>query len=174
MNSEFSDADAALLQLERELKSLTPVAPSRALMQRLTLVMDPAAAPSITASSPSNRVLHFPWKRMVTPAAAAAAAVAVMSLTQQRRGNAVAGGNAGGAEDEAAPTIKWTPMPMKKEYRNLVDKGYFVDENNVLRQGLSLDALEQHEWRNPQDNSSIRLIIPKQESFVLPAAVEYR
>ena len=172
MNSEFPDD--VLLQLERELKSLTPVAPSRALMQRLTPVMHPTAAPAVTSSSLSSSMAHFPWKRMVTPAAAAAAAMAVMSLLQHRRGNAVAVGSAAPADDEAAPTIKWTPMPMKKEYRSLVDSGYMLDENHAFHQGITLDALEQHEWRNPQDNSSIRLIIPKQESFLLPAAADYR
>ena len=172
MNSEFSENDAALLQLERELKSLTPLAPSRAFMQRLTLVMDPVAMPTATVSAPAaNRVIQFPWKRVVTPAAAAAAAVAVMSLTQQRRGSAQAAGGGQPADEEAAPTIKWTPMPMKKEYRQLVDNGYFVDENNVLRHNMRVNAIEHHEWRN-SDGNSIRLIIPKQEEFLLPAAVE--
>jgi hypothetical protein len=172
MNSDFSENDAALLQLERELKSLTPLAPSRAFMQRLTLVMDPASVPTATVSAqPANRVIGFPWKRVVTPAAAAAAAVAVMSITQQRRGNAHAAGGGPAADDEAAPTIKWTPMPMKKEYRQLVDNGYFVDENNVLRHNMSVNAVEHHEWRN-SDGNSIRLIIPSQERILLPAAVE--
>ena len=43
MNSDYSDSmDASLLQLERELKSLTPVPPGRELLRSLQARMEPA------------------------------------------------------------------------------------------------------------------------------------
>ena len=167
MNSDFSDSlDASLLQLERELQSLTPLPPSRQLVQTLTARMDPV--PRIVAAA---KVHTFPWRRMVTPAAAAAAAVAVMSVQHHRRAG-LAGKGAPTAEDEAAPAIRWEPMPMRSEYRALLNAGHGLNELDEPGQQYLLNSTDHHEWRNAADNSSIRLTIPRQQRFVMPASWE--
>ena len=166
MNSEFSDSlDASLLQLERELQSLTPVAPSRQLVQSLKARMEP-----VPKNVQANKVHSFPWRRMVTPAAAAAAAVAVMSVQNHRRN--LAGKGTSIAEDEAAPAIRWEPMPMRSEYRALLKAGFVLNDLYEPEQQYLLNSMDHHEWRNASDNSSVRLTIPRQQRFVMPASWE--
>ena len=166
MNSEFSDPlDASLLQLERELQSLTPLAPSRQLVQTLNACMAPVAK-----NVPATKVHSFPWRRMVTPAAAAAAAVAVMSVQNHRRGLAVKGNAI--AEDDATPTIHWEPMPMRNEYRTLLNAGVALNDLFEPEQHYFLNSADLHEWRSAADNSSVRLTIPRQQRFVMPASYE--
>lgn len=166
MNSEFSDPmDASLAQLERELQSLTPAAPSRALMRSLQERMEPVMTPVA-----ANRVTVFPWRRMVAPAAAAAAAVAVMGFQNSRRnGIAVTTPADSKPAEDAPPAIKWEPMPMRSEYRTLLNNGYVLNENMEPVQELLMNRVDHHEWRNPADNSSIRLTIPRQQRVTVPA-----
>jgi len=167
MNSESSDSmDASLLQLERELQSLTPLAPSREFVQTLKARMEP-----VPRNVPANKVHTFPWRRMVTPAAAAAAAVAVMSVQNHRRAG-LAGKSASGPGDEATPAIRWEPMPMRSEYRALLNAGYVLNGNYEPEQEYLLNSMDHHEWRNAADNSSVRLTIPRQQRFVMPASYE--
>jgi len=169
MNSEPSDPmDASLAQLERELQSLTPAAPPRALVRSLTERMEPAVP--IARSVHSTKVHVFPWRRMVAPAAAAAAAVAVMNIESNRRSPAAATTKSTATPPEdAPPAIKWEPMPMRSEYRTLLNNGYVLNENRVPVQELLMNRLDHHEWRNPTDNSSIRLTIPHPQRVTIPA-----
>ena len=165
MSSESSDSlDASLLQLERELQSLTPLAPSREFVQTLKARMEPVPR---NVQVPKGHT--FPWRRMVTPAAAAAAAVAVMSVHNHRR---AAGTGKSGSAEAAAPAIRWEPMPMRSEYRALLEAGYVLDGNFGPEPQYRLNSMHHHEWRNAADNSSIRLTIPRQQRFVLPASHE--
>ena len=152
MNSDFTDS---LLQLERELQSLTPAPPGRDLIRSLQARMEPGVA-----AARVNKVHAFPWRRMVTPAAAAAAAVAVMSFNNNRRVTGF-GGRPGVADHEdATPAIKWTPMPMRSEYRALLDAGLVPDGNGNWVPEYVMNTMNHHEWRNPSENSSMRLIMP--------------
>jgi len=169
MNSEFTDPmDASLLQLERELRSLTPAPPGRDLLRSLQAHMGPGVP-----ASQVNKVHTFPWRRMVTPAAAAAAAVAVMSIHNNRRVTAATGekSNAAGQANTAA-AIKWEPMPMRSEYRALLDAGYVLNENYEPVQQFLMNRLDHHEWRNPASNASVRLTIPSQQRFLVPAGYD--
>lgn len=122
MNSDFSD-DMDLFQLERELQSLTPAAPRPELVQAIKARMEPVPR---REQPRREKAVTFPWRRMVAPAAAAAAAVAVFNIDDQRRdGKAppVAG-------NDVAPAVKWEPMPMIAEYREYLNKGYFINPYN--------------------------------------------
>lgn len=168
MNSEFSDSmDPSLLQLERELQSLTPVAPGRDLLRSLQSRMEPALPAHQT-----NKVTSFPWRRMVAPAAAAAAAVAVLNLESDRRAGTSRGKSVTDIPDEGVPVIKWEPMPMRREYRQLLDAGYVLNENLQPMRHYVLDGMDQHEWRNGE-NASVRLLIPRQQRFLMPVQPEY-
>ena len=163
MNSDDSDSmDASLLQLERELKSLTPAPPGRELLLSLHARMEPAVS-----VPQANKVHVFPWRRMVTPAAAAAAAVAVLSVNNARRAPGAGGGT---MHEQTASAIRWEPMPMRREYRELLNAGYVLNENFEPVPQFFMDSLEHHEWRNTADNSSVRLIIPKR--YVVPASYD--
>ncbi len=165
MNSEFSDPmDSSLQQLERELQSLTPVAPSRELLRSLHARMEPAAP-----SPQVNKVHSFPWRRMMAPAAAAAAAVAVMSINNNRRSGTGTGKSMADGHTTDTPAYKWEPMPMRSEYRALLDAGYVINDNQEYVPQVLMNRLDHHEWRNASENSSIRLTIPR---VVTPAGYE--
>ena len=119
MNPDFSD-DLDLVQLERELQSLTPVAPRRELVQAIKARMEPVPRREVPRR---ERVVTFPWRRMVAPAAAAAAAVAVFNIDDSRREGDKPASIAG---NDAAP-IKWEPMPVLAEFREYLNKGYFIN-----------------------------------------------
>jgi len=122
MNSDFSD-DMDLLQLERELQSLTPAAPRRELVQAIKARMEPVPR---RVQRSRSRAVTFPWRRMVAPAAAAAAAVVVFNLDDDRReGPGPRPENNG----NTTSSIKWEPMRMLPEYRRLLDQGYFLTQN---------------------------------------------
>jgi hypothetical protein len=72
MNSEFSEPmDAGLLQIERELRSLSPIAPERALSEMLA--WEVAGETEAPVPGRVNRVVSgpFPWRRVGVPTAAA-------------------------------------------------------------------------------------------------------
>lgn len=172
MNNDDSEPmDASLLQLERELLSLTPAAPGPDLLSALQARLEPVATRH-AAPPQANRLQSMPWRRVVAPAAAAAA-VAVMTVQSHRR--ATAGSNGLAVEKEnTAPTIKWEPMPMKREYRAWLDAGYALNDNMEPVRQMLMNTVDQHEWRSAAGNSSVRLIIPRQQRVPLlqPATFE--
>jgi len=121
MNSDFSD-DMDLFQLERELQSLTPAAPRRELVQAIKARMEPVPRREVQRR---ERVVTFPWRRMVAPAAAAAAAVAVFNIDDDSRRDG--GKPAPIVGNDVATAIKWEPMPMIEEYREFLNQGYFIN-----------------------------------------------
>lgn len=168
MNSDISDPmDPSLLQLERELQSLTPVAPGREFMRTLQARMEPV--PKVV---PFNKAHVSPWRRMVAPAAAAAAAVAVMSVHNHRRQTVAIDSPVADESDSVPPAIKWEPMPMRSEFRAMLEQGLVFNENYEPVQQLLMNRVDHHEWRNAADNSSVRLTIPRQQRFIVPAGYD--
>jgi hypothetical protein len=129
MNSEFSD-DMDILSLERELQSLTPVAPSHKLVQAMKARMEPVPR-RVQPAAP--RIAAFPWRRMVAPAAAAAAAVAVMNMDGAKRGGK--SGSVAVASNEPSQAVTWEPMPMLPKYRKMFDLGYVFTGDFDVRTG---------------------------------------
>jgi len=161
MNSEFSD-DMDILSLERELQSLTPIAPRRELVQAIKARMEPV--PRLVQPAPA-RVITFPWRRMVAPAAAAAAAVAVMNMEGVRRGPKTTPAE---AANEPAPAIKWEPMPMLPQYRALLDQGYVLTSDmEFIPPGLA-NLFPGHVWRSSLSPSATRASFPP-DRFIVPA-----
>ena len=158
MNSDSFD-DMDLLQLERELQTLTPAAPRREFVQALQARMEPV--PRLV--QPAARIYSFPWRRMVAPAAAAAAAVAVMNLDGPRR-------TPRPVTVAANESVTWTPMPMLPQYRALLNEGYVLNENMQFVPPGYNSIFNGQVWRGPADHSAMRVTMPQQqESFLMPA-----
>jgi hypothetical protein len=174
MNSEFSEPmDAGLLQIERELRSLSPIAPDRALSEMLA--REVAGEMEVPVAGRVNRVVagQFPWRRVGVPtAAAAAAAVFVLPSAERPVDNGSVAGGIRSAE-EARPghaPISWVPMPPRSEYRLVDGSGVLLINEPAPMMEYQLEQTEHHEWRNPRDNSLIRMSIPRQQRVLLPAS----
>jgi hypothetical protein len=100
--------DLHLLQLERELFSLTPTEASRGLTVRLErqLVM-PMAVNQVPRNAMGPRVVPFRWRRIAVPAAAAVAVVSVLHQIDHSRPAypGLAQTNPGVARPPAQPSI---------------------------------------------------------------------
>ena len=160
MNSELSDdMDFSLLQLERELQSLTPMAPRADFVQSLKASMEPV--PRLVQPA---RITSFPWRKMVAPAAAAAAAVAVLNVEDNRRTTKPPPVVA----DEIASAITWAPMRLLPKYRALLDEGYVLTgDMEFIPPGFV--PYNAPVWRVPADNSVTRASFPRTDRFIMPA-----
>jgi hypothetical protein len=161
MNSEFAD-DMDLLQLERELQSLTPAVPRRELVQAIKARMEPVPR----RVQQRDRVVTFPWRRMVAPAAAAAAAVAVFNLDNGRR----EGKTPPGTANTVTPAIKWEPMRMLPAYREYLDKGYVLNQNMEFVHPRYAQLFNAPVLRFPDEgDSTMQVTLPRQNRFIVPA-----
>ena len=182
MNPEFDDSmDAGLLQLERELSSLTPAGPSRLLAERLTEAVEGArSGPTGIESMPratARPATVIPWRRVVLPTAAAAAAAVFVLPEASRRGMQPVAGDGGppsrpdsNVAKAADPGIRWVPMPRRSEYRVVDNTGLVLTDEAAPLVEFRVRQMDHHEWRNPEENSSIQLSIPREQRVVLPAS----
>lgn len=172
MKSEFPEPmDAGLLQIERELRSLSPIAPGRTLSEMLA--REVAGETEVAVAGRVNRVVagQFPWRRVGVPTAAAAAAAVFVLPSAERPVETVAGGIR--SAEEARPghaPISWVPMPPRSEYRLVDGSGVLLINEPAPMMEYQLEQTEHHEWRNPRDNSLIRMSIPRQQRVLLPAS----
>ena len=176
MNHEFQDPmDTGLLQLERELRSLTPASAPRHLEDVLAAAISDSQSEAAQAigTTPRNQSApgHFPWRRMAVPAAAAAAVVFAIPPASQPKSsvNSPAPARSTTAAN-TAPAINWVPMPARREFRILNDQGSLILSEATPMLEYQIEQTEHREWRNPQDNSLIRMTIPSQQRVLLPAA----
>ena len=181
MNPEFDDSmDAGLLQLERELSSLTPAGASRLLAERLTEAVEGARSGSAALTAlprATGRATVFPWRRVMLPTAAAAAAAVFVLPEASRRGmqpvadDTVPPALPDGAVAKAGdPAIRWVPMPRRSEYRVVDNAGLVLTDETAPLVEFRVRQMDHHEWRNPEENSSIQLSIPREQRVVLPAS----
>ena len=75
--------DTQLLQLERELFSLSPVETPRHLASRLDRQVQGPVSIGRQVASDATKLLPFPWRRIVVPAAAAVVVVTVLHRLDQ-------------------------------------------------------------------------------------------
>ncbi|HEX2749562.1 MAG TPA: hypothetical protein VHM91_16250, partial [Verrucomicrobiales bacterium] len=94
---------------------------------------------------------------------------AVMSINNNRRSGTGTGKSMADGHTAEIPAYKWEPMPMRSEYRALLNAGYVLNDNMEYVPQVLMNRLDHHEWRNASENSSIRLTIPR---VVTPADYE--
>jgi hypothetical protein len=61
-------------------------------------------------------------------------------------------------------------MPPRSEYRLVDGSGVLLINEPAPMMEYQLEQTEHHEWRNPRDNSLIRMSIPRQQRVLLPAS----
>ncbi len=176
MNVDPSEPmDSSLLQLERELFSLTPSEPDRRISARIESEIFPPVQIQRRSAAPLRQP-SFQWKRVVVPAAAAVAVVAAISRNDSspvygRNVAANAGDNTispAAANRARMGAVTLQPVSQSREFRSARDQGLVFGEGNNPSRAFSLETTDHHFWRNEQDNSSIQLSIPRQESMLVP------
>lgn len=154
--------DSQLLQLERELFSLSPVETPRCLASRLERQLLPACSVAKTLAAPPN-VVPFRWRRMVVPAAAAVVVVSVLNRMDGPSGftpSALAqpGSGLGTSGKTVAPVLEQTT-------------GYVLKSEPVYVSPGNWETSTHHYWIQPDGQTGVRLSLPRrQSSAVIPAS----
>jgi len=133
----FDDAmDTRLLQLERELFSLSPAAPPRGLVSRLD---GQISQPSVVERRVVAQVVPFRWSRIVVPAAAAVVVVSVLSRLEAPRVATSPVAAQPGAR-QMSPVVPATQVTLNKP------TGYLMKEEPFVVHPESWEALQHLHW----------------------------
>ncbi|MES2708720.1 MAG: hypothetical protein V4726_19145 [Verrucomicrobiota bacterium] len=158
--------DNHLLQLERELFSLTPVETPRRFVSQLerevTLPVSPM--PVARRISAQHRVITpFRWQRIVVPAAAAVVVVSVLN----RQGGGYAPNTVDAAVNHApsARNPMSSPADMLLRSRQM-NTGYMMMTEQSPLQNVNWSSSPNQYWVNPETHSSptTPLVLPRRET----------
>lgn len=135
--------DSRLLQLERELFSLSPTAPPRGLVSRLDCNL---AQPVGVERRVVSQVVPFRWSRIVVPAAAAVVVVSVLSRMEGPSTPSFPVTAQAGTR-QISPSGLATPVAVEKTV------GYLMKEEPFLLHPDSWEALHLQYWtQSGQEN----------------------
>lgn len=158
--------DNHLLQLERELFSLTPVEAPRRFASQLEREVGLPAGPVAVArsTSPQHRIIvPFRWQRIVVPAAAAVVVVSVLN----RQGGAYAPNSLEAATNQASAAPKpvmSSPASVALRSRQM-NTGYMMMTEQSPLQNVNWSNNPNQYWVNPETHySSTPLVLPRRET----------
>ena len=151
--------DTQLLQLERELFSLTPVETSRHLALRLDrLALGPVAVGRQVAVP--AKIIPFHWRRIVVPAAAAVVVVSVLNYLDQPAISA-----SGEAQsNRSSPTSDATFRPAPVSLNN----GYVLRAEPILLGPGNWQGMEQRYIIQPGNGRPEGYNTPQRTSGIVP------
>ncbi len=175
--------DSRLLQLERELFSLTPAETPRCLASRLDghlMAPLPVARPLAGGALPVARplaggalpvarplavgaVVAFRWRRMVVPAAAAVVVVSVFYRLEGHSGADPALAQQAGLRSAGPKSTAAVPAAA-------LSTGYVLRAEPVYASPVGWEAAEHQYWIQPGSQSGLILSLPQRSSSVLPAS----
>lgn len=152
--------DSQLLQLERELFSLSPVETPRCLASRLERQLVPACSVGKNLAPVASNVVPFNWRRMVVPAAAAVVVVSVL--------NRMDGPSGFTQTAMAQPGLRssGSPAAAPKVERTM---GYVLKSEPVYISPMGSEMMEHQFLIQPNGQPGIRLSVPRHQSAVIPA-----
>ncbi len=171
--------DESFQDLESELKSLPPRAPSPLLVERLAAELSarqenpPAMRPRYTTATNLGSWKWFGWR----PAGLAAAVALVAFIGGRsflRPPEPTAGGSsAGWAVTTPAPTrSESVPVTLRNHYQpvaatnvlyDLQDEGLVKDGGDTPTRRVRARYLDTYTWKNPATNASIKWSVPRDE-----------
>ncbi|MDB6133506.1 MAG: hypothetical protein JWM59_1749 [Verrucomicrobiales bacterium] len=166
--------DNQLLQLERELFSLTPVETSHRFACQLEREISVPACPvpvarTLAASHP-RMITPFRWQRIVVPAAAAVVVVSVLN----RQGNGYSTLALDGAPPQAAapsaPKIFSSPVSVALRSSRPMNTGYMMVTEQAPLQNVNWNVAPHHYWVNPEtphQTTSPPMVSPRRETVPL-------
>jgi hypothetical protein len=149
--------DTQLMQLERELFSLTPVEAPRYLRCALDGQLDTGVPRTVALPA---QVVPFKWRRIVVPAAAAVVAVSVLNHTTSPSrsipsDNAQAGVRALGRP--AVPVLEQTT-------------GYVLRSEPVYVNPVSFDAAGNQYFIRQEGAPAVQFSVPRRQSALMPVS----
>ncbi len=169
--------DDTLLELENELKRLTPRRPSAGLMQKLERELGHAAATEPTlrpSTSPSLRS----WKWAMGSFAGMAAALVLVAVVQLNRRPAAASAPAVVATQTAAPKTATVPVNRYQPLRassvlyDLKEDGTATLPDQTEGRQVRYRYVDTYTWKNPATNASLRWSVPRDEVRVVRASLD--
>ena len=162
MDDDFS-------QLEVELKSLRPTAPSA----RVSAGIDAELATAVVSEPP--RVVRHTSRVWWLWAAAlpAAAAVTLATFVWARRSPIGvvprgAGTTLEGAQSAAAAAELYKPVAAENVLYAVSDEGLVTLEDGTAARRERLQFVDTITWKNPRTNASVRWTMPREEVRVVP------
>lgn len=150
--------DDELLQLEAELKSLRPVAPTRQLEKRIARELEPAASARRPAA-----VLWF-WAAALP--AAAALAIGVGAL--MRRDLSPAPGSAPAVVEASPANAQLKPVAAENVLYSATDEGLVILDDGTRARRERLNYVDTITWKNPRTNASLKWTVPREEIRFVP------
>jgi hypothetical protein len=145
-------------QLESQLRSMRPAAPSTDLMARVQRDMELNALLSTQAVKQRQTLV---WaSRMTWSALGAAAAVALMFALPQR------------ATTSTTPTlasIATTPViNSSRELLNIDEGDIIIDSDGTPGQLVSVASIERHQWVDPRNGAEYIVEVPQEDDLLVP------
>lgn len=155
MNAEPEEPmDLHLLQLERELFSLSPAeAPKRLTVRLDRQICGPACLTGVGRITDSSRVVPFRWRRIAVPAAAAVVVVSVLNQFDHSR-PALPGFAQAGPGSRASGTAR---LPASQS------TGYVLKTEPVYVNPVGWEAAPSHFYINGDNESGISLRQPRRQ-----------
>ena len=151
--------DDELQQLEAELKSLRPAAPSRELLARLGHELAPAV--SARRASP----MWWLWAGAL-PAAAAVALLVALNARRARPDEAPKVATATAVA--AIETAVFKPITAENVLYSASDEGLIKLDDGTAARRERLSYVDTITWKNPRTNASVRWSVPREEVRVVP------
>jgi len=150
--------DDELSQLEAELKSLRPVAPSPELLARLGHELDASRHRHVI------RVRWF-WAAVLPIAAALAVMIRFSALRDAGDRTPVPAQTAAADASTSAP---FQPIAAENLLYAAEDEGLVTLSDGTPARRERLNYLDTITWKNPRTNASVRWSVPREEVRVVP------
>lgn len=154
-------------EFENELRSLRPVAPSAALVEKIARELRSETRVATAAVVPRAERGSGAWLRgLLWICGGAAAVLAVLVFV---RNPEPASPRASGA---IATTAQFEAGEPTNELIDAEDEGFRYDEDQAPQRQLRLTYIERHTWTNPATGAVIEFEIPREDIVLMPVAMQ--
>ncbi len=166
--------------LEDQLRSLRPAAPSPRLEERIAGHLSTTAA--ATTAGPRSGVLSPPangraggwrgWRDLAWAAAGATAALAVGAFLAPSDPAVTALAAAPAALPAAAEETAFEPAGTTRELLAAEDSTQLLETSEGLVREVRYSFLERHAWTNPQTGARMEVEVPRQDVYLVPVSLQ--
>ncbi len=153
--------DDELQQLEAELKSFRPVAPSPRLAARIERELAPAVP--ARRRRPPSALLWF-WAALPAAAALAIAIGAIMRRDLEPAKTSRA------SSPETRAVLK--PVAAENVLYSATDEGLVTLDDGTRARRERLNYVDTITWKNPRTNASLKWTVPREEIRVVPVSFQ--